>query len=177
MTEKSTHDGVLETIDGRPALRFVRELPYSQDRVWRAVSTPSELEQWFPAAAEWGPETGETFEAYGMTGEVLAAEAPRLLAWTFNGDSYRFEIEGDEDSCRLTFVHVFGDPSTPAAQTAAGWHTYMDRLGALLAGSPLSEEEAHAGWGDLHEHYAATFGVDPAPGREFWGRLKEQLGL
>lgn len=177
MTEKSPRDGSLETVDGRPALRFVRELPHSQERVWQTVSTPSELEQWFPAAVAWSPAAGERLEAYGMTGEVLEAEAPTLLAWTFNGDSYRFELEGDERSCRLTFLHVFGDPDTPAAQTAAGWHTYMDRLEHLLAGAPLSEEEAHAGWGELHEHYAQLLDADPAPGREFWERLKAQLNL
>ncbi len=177
MTEKKTRDGALEILDGSPALRFVRELPHSQERVWRAVSTPSELEQWFPAAVEWGPQAGEQLEAYGMTGEVLEAEAPRVLVWTFNGDSYRFELEGDEASCRLTFLHAFGDANTPAAQTAAGWHTYFDRLDSLLEGVALSEEEAHAGWGDLHEHYAQLFDVDPAPGREFWAQLKKQLNL
>jgi uncharacterized protein YndB with AHSA1/START domain len=56
-------DGTLETIDGRPALRFDRTLPHSVERVWRAISEPTELQRWFPAAAEWTPATGETFEA------------------------------------------------------------------------------------------------------------------
>lgn len=175
MIENTAHDGALETIDGRPALRFVRYLPHSIDRVWRAVSTPAELEQWFPAAVEWGPENGEKLEAYGMTGEVTEAEAPHTLAWSFNGDLYRFDLDEDGGHCRLTFLHVFGDLGAPAAQTAAGWHTYMTRLEALLGGSPLSEEEAHANWGETHEHYAELFGVDPAPGREFWRKLQESL--
>jgi uncharacterized protein YndB with AHSA1/START domain len=44
-------DGTLETIDGRPALRFERRLAHSVERVWRAVSEPAELARWFPAAA------------------------------------------------------------------------------------------------------------------------------
>ena len=175
MTENIGRDGALETIDGRPALRFVRELPHSIERVWRAVSTPAELEQWFPAAVDWRPEAGEKLEAYGMTGEVTQVQAPHTLAWSFNADLYRFELTGDEGSCRLMFLHVFADPGTPAAQTAAGWHTYMDRLEHLLVGTVVSEKEAHAGWGEIHEHYAEVFGVDPAPGREFWKRLQEAL--
>lgn len=170
-------DGVLETVDGRPALRFVRDLDFPVERVWEAVSIPSELEQWFPAALEWGPEAGEKLEAYGMTGEITEVEVPKLLAWSFNGDHFRFSLEGDATSCRLTFLHVFGDPKTPAAQTAAGWHTYMTRLEALLAGTPLAEDAAHANWGEVHEHYAALFNDDPGPGREFWVQLKEQLEL
>lgn len=177
MIVRSPRDGVLETVDGRPALRFVRELPHSVGRVWKAVSTPAELEQWFPAAVEWTPRAGERIEAYGMTGEVTEAEAPRHLAWTFNGDLYRFDLEGDENSCRLSFLHVFADPSTPAAQTAAGWHTYMGRLDALLAGSPLTEEEAHRNWGEVHERYVELFEDDPAPGRDFWAQLQKQLDI
>lgn len=175
MTENIGRDGVLEAIDGRPALRFRRKLPHGVERVWKAVSTPTELEQWFPAALEWGPEAGEKLEAYGMTGEVTQVQAPYTLAWSFSDDLYRFELTGDEDSCRLMFLHVFADPDTPAAQTAAGWHTYMDRLEHLLEGTAVSEKEAHADWGEIHEHYAELFGVDPAPGREFWKRLQETL--
>ena len=82
-------DGTLETIDGRPALRFERCLAHSVERVWRAVSEPAELERWFPAAAEWTPASGETFEAGGMT-NVIEADAPNRLAWTFNGEQYTF---------------------------------------------------------------------------------------
>ena len=72
-------DGTLETIDGRPALRFERTLAHSVERVWRAISDPAELERWFPAAADWTPATGETFEAFGATGEVTEVDAP--IAW------------------------------------------------------------------------------------------------
>lgn len=35
-------DGTLETIDGRPALRFERTLAHSVERVWRAISDPAD---------------------------------------------------------------------------------------------------------------------------------------
>ena len=159
-------DGTLETIDGRPALRFERRLPHSVERVWRAVSEPAELERWFPAAADWTPAAGETFEAAGMTGEVTEVDAPHTLAWVFNGERYRFQLSAEEGGCRLVFTHVFDD-RTRAAQTAAGWDAYFSRLEPHLAGGFVSEEEAHEPWEDVHEHYAERFGVDPAPGRQF----------
>jgi hypothetical protein len=60
--------GTLKTINGRPALRVERTLAHSVERVWRAISEPAEPERWFPAAANWTPATGETFEACGATG-------------------------------------------------------------------------------------------------------------
>jgi uncharacterized protein YndB with AHSA1/START domain len=159
-------DGTLETIEGRPALRFERTLAHSMERVWRAISEPAELERWFPAAADWTPAIGETFEAYGATGQVTEVDAPHRLAWTYGNDLYSFDLAMAEDGCRLVFTHIFDD-RTLAAQTAAGWETYFSRLEPHLAGGFLSEEDAHEPWEDIHERYAERFGVDPAPGRRF----------
>jgi uncharacterized protein YndB with AHSA1/START domain len=156
-------EGTLETIDGRPALRFERSLAHSVERVWRAISEPAELERWFPAAADWTPATGE---AYGATGEVTEVDAPHRLAWIFAGERYSFELAAQQDGCRLIFTHVFDDRAL-AARTAAGWETYLARLEPHLAGGSLSEEEAHEPWEEVHERYAERFGVDPTPGRRF----------
>jgi uncharacterized protein YndB with AHSA1/START domain len=164
-------DGTLETVDGRPALRFERTLAHSVDRVWRAVSVPAELERWFPAVVDWTPAKGETFDAYGATGEVTEVDAPHRLAWTFGGERYSFELTAQEGGCRLVFTHVFGDRAL-AAQTATGWHAYLSRLESHLAGGHLSEEEAHQVWPETHERYAERFGVDPTPGRRFAANLR-----
>lgn len=167
-------DGTLETVDGRPALRFERRLAHPVERVWRAVSDPSELERWFPAAVAWTPAAGEQLEAYGMTGEVTEAEAPYRLAWTFNGEAYSFDLAEDGGGCRLVFMHIFDDRAS-AAQTAAGWETYFLRLGPLLEGDFLSEKDAHDGYEDIHERYAARFNLDPTPGRKFAEQLRANL--
>ncbi|GAB3430913.1 SRPBCC domain-containing protein [Actinophytocola sediminis] len=159
-------DGTLETIEGRPALRFERTLAHSVERVWRAISTPAELAAWFPAAAEWTPAPGETIEAYGSTGQVTEVDPPHRLAWTFGGERFSFDLAAEEEGCRLVFTHVFDD-RTLAAQTAAGWETYLARLEPHLAGDQLSEQDAHADWAEIHERYAERFGVDPGPGRRF----------
>jgi uncharacterized protein YndB with AHSA1/START domain len=164
-------DGTLETIDGRPALRFERHLAYPVERVWRAVSEPAELERWFPAAADWTPAAGETFEAAGATGQVTEVDAPHRLAWTFNGELYSFDLTTQEGGCRLVFIHVFDD-RTLAAQTATGWESYLSRLEPHLAGGFLSEEQAHEPWEEIHERYAERFGIDPTPGRRFIATLR-----
>jgi hypothetical protein len=51
------------------------------------------------------------------------------------------------------FTYVFESRLDPGWQHAAGWGACLDRLDAHLAGGSLSEEEAHAGIGDLLEHY------------------------
>jgi uncharacterized protein YndB with AHSA1/START domain len=158
-------NGTLETDDdGRPALRFERRLPHSVDRVWRAVTEPAELERWFVAPVPWTPELGERMEAMGQTGEVVELEPPHRIAWTWGDEAFSFDLAPDGDGCRLTFVHVIDDRSL-GAQHAAGWEAYFKRLDAHLDGGFLDEMEAHADIAGTHEHYAATFGLDPAPGR------------
>jgi uncharacterized protein YndB with AHSA1/START domain len=67
------HDSTtLTTIDGRPALRLERRLPHAVERVWRAVTEPAELAQWFVAPVAWGPALGERWEAFGAQGEIVA---------------------------------------------------------------------------------------------------------
>jgi uncharacterized protein YndB with AHSA1/START domain len=164
--DRRTTDDTLQTVDGRQSLRFERHLTHPVERVWSAVSVPAELALWFPAAADWTPAAGETFGAHGVTGEVTEVDRPRLLAWTFAGEHYRFELSERDGGCLLVFVHVF-DGRPRAAQTAAGWNAYLSRLAPHLDGGHRTEEEAHASWERVHEEYAERFGVDPAPGRAF----------
>lgn len=155
------------TIDGRPALRFERRLPHSPERVWRAVTAPSELAQWFVAPVTWTPALGETWEGFGAAGAIVELDPPRRIAWTWGTEHYSFDVHPEGDGSRLVFVHVIA-AEMPPAQTAAGWETYLDRLGASLAGAPLSEEDAHGPVSAYHEAHAAAQGVDPAPGRAFF---------
>ena len=135
--------GTLQTIDGRPAVRLERRLPHAVDRVWRAVTEPDELRRWFVAPVPWTPAEGETFDAYGETVVVTDVRAPERLAWTWGDQAFSFELSAEAGATVLVFTHVFGDRS-PQAQHALGWESYFMRLDFVLAGSELSEEEAHS---------------------------------
>jgi uncharacterized protein YndB with AHSA1/START domain len=146
-----------QTVDGRPALRLERRLDHSVERVWRAVSEPAELARWFVAEAPWTPEAGEEFEAGGERGRITALEPPRVLAWTWGVEQYRFELTADGEGCVLVFTHVFNPELGPGWQHAAGWETYFNRLDAHLAGGFLSEANAHAGMDARVARYRAEF--------------------
>ena len=129
-------NGKLETIDERPALRFERRLSHPIERVWRAITEPDELEAWVVARAEWTPAVGETFEAMEQPGEVTEVDRPRVLAWTWGGELFRFELSEHDSGCLLAFTHVF-DRRKFGAQHATGWELTFDRLEALLAGGDV----------------------------------------
>jgi uncharacterized protein YndB with AHSA1/START domain len=162
-------NGTLETVDGRPALRFERNLTHRIERVWRAIIVPTELERWFPAAADWTPEAGEVFEVGGQTGQVTELEPPHLIEWTFGGQRFRFELRAQGQGCSLTFTHVFDDRAI-AAQTAAGWDRCFARLDALFAEHTMSEADSLTAWPDVHERLAKTWNIDLEIGRNAYAQ-------
>lgn len=163
--------GTLETIGDRPALRFEHVLTHSVERVWQAVSVPAELGTWFPAAVNWTPAVGETFDVGGANLEVTTVDPLQRLAWIYAGQPQSFELAAAGDGCRLTFTHVIDDLAL-SAQTATGWETYLSRLAPHLDGEDITEEVAHKPWAEIHERYAELFGVDPTPGRQFAAALR-----
>jgi uncharacterized protein YndB with AHSA1/START domain len=133
----------------RPCLRLERRYRHPVQRVWRAITDPGELEQWFPSNAPM---------------EVVERSEPRLLVGVWYGDELRFELRPDDDGCVLVFTHTFADRDT-SARTAAGWDRCFARFDALLADAVMSEAASLELWPDVHERYAETFGVDPGLGR------------
>jgi activator of Hsp90 ATPase-like protein len=138
------------TLEDGPRLRFERRYDQPVERVWRALTEPGELSQWFPS--------GEPLE-------VTESDEPRLLVGTWFGDELRFELQPDGDGCLLTFTHAFADRDT-SARSAAGWDRCFMRLAALFEGKPVGERESLMAWLEVHERYAEEFGVDPELGRE-----------
>jgi uncharacterized protein YndB with AHSA1/START domain len=154
--------GTLETVDDRPALRFERRLDHTVERVWRAIVVPAELGRWFVSSVVWTRRLGETItspDAPG-SGQVIELDPPRAIALTWEAQLFRFELQPDGDGCVLVFTHVFDDLALGAAQ-AGGWEIYLNRLDAHLAGAPITEEEAHRAFPDLHERYRERFAHKP----------------
>jgi hypothetical protein len=146
------------SLDDGPKLRLERRYEHSLERVWKAITDPEELRHWFPP--------GE-----GLT--VTESEPPRLLAGSWFGDQLRFELRPDGDGCVLVFSHAFAERGK-AARDAAGWDRCFARFEAVLAGQPISEADSLRAWPEIHERYAAEFGVDPELGRKAFAEHQAQ---
>ncbi len=113
--------------DGRPAVRFSRVYDHPVERVWRFVTNPDELAQWFPSRAEFELRPGGTVTFSGdpnmpeSTGTVVAVDAPRHLSFEWGGDELRFDLEAvEEKRTRFTLTNVLGERNTAARNRGLG---------------------------------------------------------
>jgi uncharacterized protein YndB with AHSA1/START domain len=165
-------NATLSTQDGQTTLRFERRLAHPPQKVWRALTDPAELTHWFPQDLEgsFSPGGKLRFVFRGerpaldgeavpdFTGEVLEVHPPRLLVYTWAGDTLRWSLTPDGDGCLLEFTDTFTEHGK-AARDGAGWHLCLDALDARLAGAPAGPG---AGWREYYDAYAASFGPDAA---------------
>ena len=171
----------LDTIDGRPVLRFVRRLAHSPAKVWRAVTDPEEMAHWFPARITAELRVGAPMEfSFGddaldlgkpwATGEILELDPPRVYVFRWYDSVLRIEVVPDGDGCVLHFSQTLGGVGThgdrpSVARQAPGWDGCLLTLSARLDGAPAPAMDET--WFRTHaERYVEDFGLAEGEVRE-----------
>jgi uncharacterized protein YndB with AHSA1/START domain len=171
-SEGTTGAATLQTVRGRSTLRFERRLAHSPAKVWRALTEPAELTHWFPQdlVGTFAPGEKLRFVFRGeppmldgqvvpdFTGEVLEFDPPRVLSYTWAGDTLRWTLTPDGDGCLLVFTDTFTEQGK-AARDGAGWHVCLEALDARLNGTRGPADDR---WKEHYERYAETFGPEAA---------------
>ena len=139
----TAHDGKLvELDDDKVGVRFERRLAHPPERVWRAITDPEELATWFPDTieGEFAPGTEVTFPKFADMGLPATGSVTEF------------------DPPRLLAF-------TWGTSTLRFELECLEKLEARLAGAdPAEPPQDH--WSELHDAYAAKFGVDPEVGRK-----------
>lgn len=147
-------------------LILVRQLRHSPEKVWQALTEPSQLREWAPFDVDGNLGTvGNTVKLTWVGNptpidtKVTRAEAAKLLEY----DDIRWELEAVSGGTRLTLWHNIDRRFV--SWGAAGWHISFDVLDRLLAGTPIgriggADAMKFAGWQRLTAEYAKQFGTE-----------------
>jgi uncharacterized protein YndB with AHSA1/START domain len=165
-------DGTLKREGDRYVLYYERLLAHPVERVWRAVTEPSELAAWFPGQVEISLEPGGAvrFAQPGFdvdlallptSGTVTALDPPSELAFTWGDDELRFVLTPSGDSCLLVFTHAFTNRAS-ARRSGAGWSMCLDALVAMCAGVARPPNR----WPEYFARYTDELGADGTCSRD-----------
>lgn len=153
----------LRPVDGRWVLRTERRLSHPPKKVWIALTEPSHLGEWFPADMEMDLRVGGKIrfvfrdgEGPASDGVITQLDPPRIFAYSWGNDLFRWELEPDGDGCLLTLTNTLDDRPA-AASYAAGWQICIDALEMVLDGAAV---EVRGDWVELHERFVKAFGLD-----------------
>ncbi len=146
------------TFDGDFArLHYQRRLDHPPAKVWAAITEPSQIKQWLMASSVTTDAcVGGTLETVAgpsqihSIGKILTWDPPRVYEYEWNVQPLPEMPTGERSLIRwvlapidgggtlLTLTHSrLSRPS--AAGFAPGWHAFLDRLVAQIAGEPLPE--------------------------------------
>jgi uncharacterized protein YndB with AHSA1/START domain len=140
-------NGVIRKTGDTYEIVFVRRLKRPIEKVWAALTVPERIADWLAnVTIEPDLRVGARFALrfklndYQMSGEIVALDPPRLIAWTWPdpenpsaASAVRFELEPDGDGCKLTLTNgalVRDD----LENVAAGWHTHLEGLESAADG-------------------------------------------
>ncbi len=149
-------------------LILVRELRYSREKIWQALTEPAHLREWAPFDVD--RNLGRigtvklTWTGTQKAIETKVTRAERLQVLEF-GD-HRWELEEIAGGTRLTLWSNIDRRFV--AWGAAGWHIAFDVLDRLLGAKPIGRLAADdparmAAWQRLVAEYGEQFGVKPSP--------------
>ena len=153
----------------RWTLVLVRQLRASPERVWQALTDPSQLRQWAPFDADGSlGSTGATVKlttvgapaVHVTETRVTRAEAPTVLEYNWGPQDIRWELEASGGGTRLTLWHNIDRPYI--SMGAAGWHICFDVLDHHLTDQPIGrivgpDAMKVGGWQRLHAEYTQQF--------------------
>lgn len=154
--------GTLEALPEGGRLTFVRDLKHARDKVWRAITDPTELAVWFPSTIDGDRVTGAPLkfvfpfpDAPVMEGTMRAYDPPAMIEFDWGGDVLRITLDETADGTRLTLTDSFGEYEK-AARDAAGWHACLDRMAFQLNDEPWPYGD-NGRWKEVTAWYVANF--------------------
>ncbi len=150
----------LELNDDGEDVRLQRHFLHPPERLWAALTDPDQIKVWLMDLDVLELEVGGAIrfaaDCMGPTGEILTLDPPHVFEYTWTGHDpplsvVRFELEPTESGTTLTLSHTRLPTRSSAIDHAAGWHTHVEWMEAMLSGGEKSD------FGSRHRELVALY--------------------
>jgi uncharacterized protein YndB with AHSA1/START domain len=151
--------------DDTDEVRLQRFFAHPPQRVWAAITDPDQIKAWLMELDVFEPHVGGkirfTHDCMGPTGEILTLDPPHVFEYTWTGhdpplSTVRFELVEAEGGTTLHIRHSRLLTRSSAIDHAAGWHTHIEWMEAMLDGTERLEFGVRHS--ELVDHYTTTTG-------------------
>ncbi len=135
-------------------LEFVRTYDFPVEEVWSALTDPERVARWF---GTWTGDPGTGSIEFVMTEDerstpqtvtILECRPPTTLVVDMPSPDGTWRLSASLRALAgvttLVFIQRLAEPYD-ASNIGPGWHYYLDRLGAVVAGMPVPDR-----WGDYY---------------------------
>lgn len=135
-------------------LEFVRTYDFPVEEVWSALTDPERVARWF---GTWTGDPGTGSIEFVMTEDerptpqtvtILECRPPTTLVVDMPSPDGTWRLSASLRALAgvttLVFIQRLAEPYD-ASNIGPGWHYYLDRLGAVVAGTPVPDK-----WGDYY---------------------------
>ena len=151
-------------------LVLVRQLRHPPEKIWRALTDPTQLREWAPFDADGNMGIAGSTVKLNTVGtptpmisetKIRRADEPNVLEYSWGDGDLRWELEDFDGGTRLTLWHNIDRRFI--SMGAAGWHVCLDVMDYALSGTPLGrivgpQAMKFEGWQRLNADYAKQFG-------------------
>lgn len=128
------HDDDLPNVEGHNGFEVQFKANYKVDRttVWQALTTSSQLKEWFPELTV--TKVAEGNEVHYKEGEetlsflILDVEAPYLLSYQWKNMIIGIELDEEEDQTELTFKEWIEEVTEEAIIDLTRWAVRLEAL-------------------------------------------------
>lgn len=149
--------------EGGMRLEFVRTYDSPMTDVWSALTEPDRVSRWFgiwtgdPATGTVELSMSEDEGSTPQTVRVVECQPPTLLVVDLPspGGIWRLSVSlsASAGDTTLRFTQRLVEPYD-ASSIGPGWHYYLDRLGAVVAGTPVPDS-----WDDYYPSLQAAYAL------------------